>query len=72
MIVRVNQISQSGLKFVGDFETTHELPAVGDAFWYDSHGPYTVVGRTFIYKRGRDGDRPEDVILDVEEISKHV
>ncbi|ARN80930.1 hypothetical protein [Methylocystis bryophila] len=72
MIVKVNQILKSGPKFVGDFETTQELPAVGDTFWYDTHGPYTVVGRTFIYKRGRDNDRPEDVILDVEELSKHV
>ena len=74
MIVRVVRRSKDDQdsQFIGNFETTGELPAVGDTFWYDTHGPYTVHERAFMYKKGRDDDRPEDVILTVREISPHI
>jgi hypothetical protein len=71
MIVRVVRQSKDDHIFIGNFETTDELPAVGDTFWYDTHGPYTVLERTFLYKKRRDDERPEDVILTVNEISLH-
>jgi hypothetical protein len=72
MFVRVVRIVGKESVFVGNFETTAELPAVGDTFWYDTLGPCTVKERAFIYKKGRDDDRPEDVILTVKEIEKAV
>lgn len=71
MIVRVNRVSGHDQVFLGNFETTQQLPAVGDGFWYGTHGPFHVIGRTFIYKKDGNDDRPEDVILTVEELSKH-
>ena len=72
MIVRVVQKSQDVNGFVGNFETSTELPAVGDTFWYDKRGPYKVISRAFVYKEGREGDPAEDVILTVKPISAHL
>jgi len=69
VIVRAVRRSSGGeSQFIGNFETSGELPGVGDTFWYDTHGPYRVIERMFKYKKGRDDDRPEDVILTVEAI----
>jgi hypothetical protein len=72
MIVRVVRQSAGDGQFVGNFETTGELPTVGDTFWYGTDGPYKVTGRAFIFKKGRDDDRPEDVILTVKDVEKAV
>jgi|SRR5580700_1087689 hypothetical protein len=72
MIIKVVREYLGGSDLVGNFETKSELPAVGDTFWYDTRGPFEVIGRAFIYKRGRDNDPAEDVILTVKSISPRV
>ena len=72
MIIKVVREYLGGTDFIGNFETKSELPAVGDTFWYDTRGPFEVTNRAFIYKRGRENDPEEDVILTVKSISPRV
>lgn len=67
MIVRV---IREGAELIGPFETTNELPAVGDTMRVRGYGSYKVIERTFHFEKERDGDRPEDVTLAVKEVSK--
>lgn len=70
MIVRVVKASSDDSAFIGEFETTNQLPVSGDTFWYGTHGPYTVVERAFAYKKDPEDAPAHDVILTVKELSK--
>jgi len=72
MIIKVVREYLGENDLVGNFETSSELPAVGDTFWYDTRGPLEGTNRAFIYKRGRNNDPAEDVILTVKPISPHL
>ena len=44
-----------------------QVPSIGDGFWWETHGPFTVLDLTWHFPMGYQKDRPEVATIVVEE-----